>query len=183
MSRISQLLQNYRRHVSLPLKPSAPAAQRIWFAVYPPDEERRLLHCIQEFELATKEAQLGWHLIDLRGQFADWLKSVDPGERTEWFRNPQDIELYGRTEWRDRLAEYVKSQVAALPDPTRTVVALSGLTELYDYVQVSELLEAIGAVPGFLLLFFPGERENNIYRFLCAREGWDYLAVPILSDR
>ena len=29
------------------------------------------------------------------------------------------------------------------------------------------------------MLFFPGEFENNNYRLLDARDGWNYLAVPI----
>lgn len=37
-------------------------------------------------------------------------------------------------------------------------------------------------VRGVLLIFFPGEREENTYRFLGARTGWDYLATPITSD-
>ena len=184
MSRINQLVENYRRHIELPLRTSAPAAQRLWFAVYPPEDERRLQHRIQEFDLATREAGWGWHLIDLHGQFAQWLDAVDPEERAIWFSNPQDINLYARSEWRDRLAVFVKSEVARIAQPARTVVALTGLTELFDFLPVSDLLETLeGAVPGFLLLFFPGERENNTYRFLCARDGWDYLAVPIVSDR
>jgi hypothetical protein len=34
-------------------------------------------------------------------------------------------------------------------------------------------------VRGRLLVFFPGEIDNNVYRFLDAREGWNYLATPI----
>lgn len=184
MSRINQLIQNYRRHIQLPLRTSAPAAQRLWFAVYPPEDERRLQHRIQEFDLATREAGWNWHLIDLHGQFAQWLETVDPEERATWFSHPQDINLYACSEWRERLAGYIKSDVAKITQPERTVVALTGLTELFDFLPVSDLLESLeGAVPGFLLLFFPGERENNTYRFLCARDGWDYLAVPIVSDR
>ena len=184
MSRINQLVENYRRHIQLPLRTSAPAAQRLWFAVYPPEDERRLQHRIQEFDLATREAGWGWQLIDLHGQFAQWLETIDPEERSIWFSNPQDINLYARSEWRDRLAKFIKSEISRIAQPERTVVALTGLTELFDFLPVSDLLETLeGSVPGFLLLFFPGERENNTYRFLCARDGWDYLAVPIVSDR
>ena len=35
---------------------------------------------------------------------------------------------------------------------------------------------------GIVLLFFPGEREGNTYRFLGARTGWNYLATPILTE-
>lgn len=55
--------------------------------------------------------------------------------------------------------------------------------ELYDFVQVSAILEALDShLPGILLLFFPGEREGNTYRFLGARTGWNYLATPILAE-
>jgi len=36
---------------------------------------------------------------------------------------------------------------------------------------------------GYLLVFFPGEREGNTYRFLNARTGWNYLAAPILCEK
>jgi hypothetical protein len=184
MSRIDLLIQNYRRHVALPQRPTAAAAQRVWFAVYPPDDERRIQHSMEEFAIATREASLGWHLIELHGQFAAWIGSVEAEERKTWFSHPQDVDLYARSEWKDQLAKFIRAEVASLADGTRTVVAITGLTELFDYLPVSDLLEAIdGAVPGYLLLFFPGERENNTYRFLCARDGWNYLAVPIVSDR
>jgi hypothetical protein len=184
MSRINQLLHNYRRHVSLPLSPNKASAQRIWFAVYPPEDERRLQHRLQEFELATREAGLAWHLIDLHGQLPKWFSAQDPAELSDWFANPQDIELYSVSEWKERLAASIKNEVAQLTAPERTVVAVAGLMELFDFLEVSQLLDALErAIPGYLLLFFPGERENNVYHFLSARAGWDYLATPIVSDR
>jgi len=38
-------------------------------------------------------------------------------------------------------------------------------------------------VEGRLLVFFPGEYhpENHTYRLLDARDGWNYLAVPLLA--
>jgi hypothetical protein len=40
------------------------------------------------------------------------------------------------------------------------------------------------AVQGRLLVFFPGEYypENHSYRLLDARDGWNYLAVPLLAQ-
>jgi hypothetical protein len=35
-------------------------------------------------------------------------------------------------------------------------------------------------VPGRLLVLFPGEYNEPQYRFLDARDGWNYLAVPIV---
>ena len=83
MSRIENLLKNYSRHIRLPLKSNAAAAQRVWFAVYPPDEERRLANRLGEFEIATRDAGYHWKLIDLRNTFAEWLDSVDSDERTD----------------------------------------------------------------------------------------------------
>jgi hypothetical protein len=56
--------------------------------------------------------------------------------------------------------------------------------ELYDFLHVSELIDALEPLlPGFLLVFFPGVKEGNSYRFLDARTGWNYLAVPILPEK
>ena len=70
--------------------------------------------------------------------------------------------------------------------PTRDpdgVVGLLGAGTLFglgDAVKVSALLNAVNeAVAGRLLVFFPGEHEGNSYRLLDARDGWNYLAIPI----
>ena len=34
-------------------------------------------------------------------------------------------------------------------------------------------------VRGRMVVFFPGEYVDNNYRLLDARDGWNYLAVPI----
>jgi hypothetical protein len=65
----------------------------------------------------------------------------------------------------------------------RTVFAVSGLMDLYDFVHVAAVLSTLDdRLPGIVLLFFPGEREGNTYRFLGARTGWNYLATPILAE-
>lgn len=184
MNRIDQLLENYRNHIKMPLRPGLPASQRVWFAVYPATEERRLINRIDEFEMVTKEAGHPWVRIDLKGSLAQWLESVDEEERAEWFRNPKDIELYAKTEWKDVLSGFFQKKVAPVTSPERTVFALTGLMDLYDFLQVSELIESLETTfPGYLLVFFPGEKEGNTYRFLDARAGWNYLAAPILSEK
>ena len=81
------------------------------------------------------------------------------------------------------LAEFLKSRAAAVPDPGRTVFALTGLMDLYDLLHVSELIDHIETTfAGTLLIFFPGVKEGNTYRFLDARTGWNYLAIPILAE-
>jgi hypothetical protein len=42
------------------------------------------------------------------------------------------------------------------------------------------LKEVVNDIRGRLLVFFPGEYEDNNYRLMDApRDGWNYLAVPI----
>jgi len=184
MNRIDQLLENYRSHVQMPIRYGLPASQRVWFAVYPAADERRLINRVDEFEMVTKEAGYEWTRVDLQGSLANWLASVDDGERAEWFRNPDDIELYAKTEWKEVLTAFLREEFAHAASPERTVFGLTGLMDLYDFLHVSEVIDGLEkAFPGFLLVFFPGEREGNTYRFLDARTGWNYLAVPITAAR
>lgn len=105
-------------------------------------------------------------------------------KRAEWFRNPGDIELYAETEWKDVLTQFFQEEAARATAPERTVFALTGLMDLYDFLHVSDLIESLTETfPGYLLVFFPGEKEDNRYNFLDARTGWNYLAAPILSEK
>ncbi len=101
MNRFDQLLENYRSHMQMPLQSGLPASQRVWFAVYPAEDERRLINRIEDFEIVTKEAGHPWIRIDLKGSLARWLASVDEEERIEWFKNPADVELYAKSEWKE----------------------------------------------------------------------------------
>lgn len=184
MSQLDQLVANYRRHIQLSHSPGLPTAQRVWFAVYSPEDERRLQARLGEFDICTREAGYLWQPIDLRGQLAAWFLSVDAGELPEWFKYPDDIVTYARTGFQDQLLSFIRAEMDKTSDPRRTVFALTGLMELFDFRHVSEILgELEKSFQGFLLVFFPGEREEHSYRFLGARDGWNYLAVPILSER
>ncbi len=185
MARLDQLLASYRRYVALPRQPHLPLDQRIWFLVYPPEDERRLTSRLAEFELATRDAGLMWRRLDLTGAFADWLDTFDEDEKAACLADPDIVEDYARPGFRDFLCARLQAGLARMPEAEagRTVFALTGLMELYDFIPVAEVLEALdGSFPGVLLVFFAGEREGNTYRFLGARTGWNYLAIPILAE-
>lgn len=170
----------------MPLRSGLPMSQRVWFLVYPPEEERRLMNRTTEFQMATTAIPLEWHCIDLTGSFSEWIDSFeDESERLQILADPEILEEYAQTGFRDHIRDKVAKAMDQIPSDkmARTVVALTGLMELYDLLHVSEVIEALDhSFTGILLVFFPGEREGNTYRFLGARTGWDYLAVPILSD-
>lgn len=186
MSRLDQLVQSYRNHAAIPLKQGLTVAERTWFVVYSPEEERRLRSRLAEFEIATKDSALLWFEIDLTGSFARWLDSFDdPEEREASLATPSIVENYADPGFIDYLAATIRKVAAGLPasEVERTVFAITGLMELYDFIHVSQVMDAlVKDVRGVFLLFFPGEREENTYRFLGARTGWDYLATPITAD-
>ena len=185
MSRIDQLLASYRRHVSLSPRGKLPLSQRIWFVVYPPEDERRMVNRIPEFEIATREAGLDWRRLDLTGAFADWMDTFDPEERRDTLAEPDIVETYADPGFIDYLGERIRRELESVPEAEaiQTVFAISGLMDLYDFVHVSEVLGTLDDhLRGIVLLFFPGEREGNTYRFLGARTGWNYLATPILTE-
>lgn len=60
------------------------------------------------------------------------------------------------------------------------MVAVSGVAGLFGFAKVSSIVEAVASkVRGRLVVFFPGEHEDNNYRLLDARDGWNYMAIPI----
>jgi len=186
MARADQLLASYRRHVSLTPRASLPLSQRVWFIVYPPEDERRMVNRIPEFEIATREHGLDWHHLDLTGVFADWMDTFDPDERTDILAAPRLTQKYATKGLTALVSNRVRTAMQSVPSERAdgTVLAISGLMDLYDFTQVSAVLETVEnlRLRGILALFFPGEREGNTYRFLGARDGWNYLATPILTE-
>lgn len=183
MSRIDDLISNYERFVQLPWPRSVAPAQRVWMAVYAPEEERRLRLHLPEFETASKRADYEWDKIDITDEFERWMASHE--YRDAYFANPRLMqpELLG---FFDQLVERVRQQVIE-KTTDRTIIGLLGAASLYglgDHVKVSALIERVqGFVHGRLLVFFPGEVEGNNYRLLGARDGWNYLATPITAKK
>ncbi len=183
MGQIERLIQNYDTRVSLPWERNLAGPQRVWFAVHNKAEERRLRRRLEEFEISTKRSKHGWVTIDLTDAFAHWLSSHD--YREGYFESPEHLE--GESPVLDDFREAIERQVMdVLASPKadeNTVVAIYGVASLFGFMKTSEMVAKVeSAIRGRLLVFFPGEHENNTYRFLDAREGWNYLAVPITAD-
>ena len=175
MSSINRLIANFQRFVRLPWQTNLAGTQRVWFAVYPPTEERRLRARVQEFEVATQEAQHHWRLVDITHLPVRWLGAHD--YRQAYFAEPAALAT---------IEEELKGQVIAElktvcqdADPN-TVIAVLGVGSLFGFTHISGVIADLEHfIQGRLLVFFPGEYERNLYRFMDARDGFNYMAVPI----
>lgn len=178
MSAIERLLSNYSRQVRLPWSANVSGKQRVWFAVYQPAEERRVRARLPQFEALTLEANHGWTTVDLTGLLPEWISAHEYREAI--FEQPEHFSA--NSELEALAAERVRQACSREEVDGSSVVAIIGLASLFDFMRVSNLIERIeDTVPGRLLVFFPGEYAGNVYRFMDARDGFNYMAVPITS--
>ena len=184
-SKVAKLVSAYRQHLAVPWQSGLAAIQRVIFAVYDKTDELRLRANIGEFELATQQAGKQWLLIDVTHAFPEWMAAQE--YREAYFESPEDLAGYQTGELAEFVADLntkLKARISAKAGPD-TVVALLGVGALFGLARVSSVVEGIKeAVQGRLLVFFPGEYhpENHTYRLLDARDGWNYLAVPLLAQ-
>ena len=82
----------------------------------------------------------------------------------------------------DLVSARLKSASQEEAADANTIVAVHGIACLFGLIRVSEMIREVeSSIRGRLLVFFPGQFENNNYRLLDARDGWNYLAVPITA--
>lgn len=179
MNEIERLLKAYDQFLRIPWDRSLAGAQKVWFVIYDPAHERRLRMRISDFALATQRAGHDWVLFDMTDAFAHWLAQHD--YREDYFADPEAMDLA----LEDFAALVAEQLVATLHDPAvgdQTVVAVVGLAALFGLIRASKLLRAVDAhIRGRMLVFFPGQHDGANYRLLDARDGWNYLAVPITA--
>ncbi len=178
MNSIDRLLVNYVCQLRLPWAPNLAGKQRVWFAVYPPNEERRVRAHVQKFETTTLETQHGWSVVDLTNVFPDWLAGYEYREAI--FKEPEFFSA--NTELEDLAVARVRAACTNEDIDASSVVAIVGLASLFDFIRVSNLIDRVeDTIRGRLLVLFPGEYMGNVYRFMDAREGFNYMAVPITT--
>jgi len=184
-SKVAKLVSAYRQHLAVPWQGGLAAIQRVIFAVYDKTDELRLRANIGEFELATEQVGKRWLLVDMTNSFPEWMAAQE--YRDAYFESPEDLAGYQTGELTEFVADLntkLKARISAEASPD-TVVALLGVGTIFGLARVSSVVEGIkDSVQGRLLVFFPGEHhpENHTYRLLDARDGWDYLAVPLLAQ-
>jgi hypothetical protein len=178
VSRIQQLAKTYGQHIATSWQRTIAGSQRIIMIVYDKELERDILAHKTEFEIVTKEANHDWFEVDVSTAFAEWMSAAD--YRDAYFESPDDLQLKLEAEFTQFVAGKIGAALERKEVTETSVVAVSGVGALFGFTRVSQILKIIeSSIRGRLVVFFPGQYEQNNYRLLDARDGWNYLAVPI----
>lgn len=178
MARLEDLADLYGQHIATPWQRTVAGAQRIIMVAYDKELERHFRARKGEFEARTIAAGHDWHEVDITTSFATWLAADD--YREAYFESPEDLQLKLEAEFPEYVAAHIRA-VLLRSDVTETsVVSVTGIASLFGLARVSQVLKLVeSSVRGRLVVFFPGQFEQNNYRLLDARDGWNYMAVPI----
>ena len=181
MSRIQQLAKTYGQHIATAWQRTVADSQRVIMIVYDKELERDILAHKGEFEIATKQANHDWLEVNVAPAFAEWIAAAE--YRDAYFEAPDDLQLKLESEFTGFVADTIRSVLNREDVSDSSVVAVFGVAALFAFTRVSQVLKLVEpSIRGRLVLFFPGQYEQNNYRLLDARDGWNYLAVPITLD-
>jgi hypothetical protein len=170
-----ELLRHFERQVALPWRDDLAPEYRVWILHYDPALERRIRGRIPEIEAIARRHGKGWFAVDLAGLVAPWFAAHPLFDGLV----EQPDELPGLLpDFADHVAETVRRELGAIRP--NDFLALMGAGALFGLTRISALIERVApAIPGRLLVFFPGRYEKNSYHLLDARDGWNYRATPI----
>jgi hypothetical protein len=176
--RLSKLLSSFDSHISIPWPQAVSPDERTIFVVYNKEDELKLRARIGEFENSAVQSGHPWLQLDLTHSFEQWMNSQDYKET--YFEDPEYLKgLYG--DFSEELVESLKQQFVEQQSPNG-VIALLGCGALFGFTSVSGLVENLAKeVQGRLVVFFPGEHQNNNYKLLDAKDGWGYHATAITA--
>lgn len=176
MGKIEDLAARYRFHVGAPWQKTTSGAQRVMLLVYDKEIERTLRARVGLFEQATRESGHGWNPVDCTRWFAEWMAADE--YRESYFEEPDLLDMKLEGEFKPHVVTRLRAALEAAGEDD--VVALLGTASLYGFVRVSEVVRELEqSIRGQLVVFFPGSKNENNYRLLDARDGWNYLANGI----
>ena len=185
MNRIDLLKKNYQRLCEHCRGTATCAgAQRVWLAVYDKEDERKLRLRLGLFEEATHQTGHRWMAIDLTDAFANWLCGPEnAGYAESYFESPDCLDNAVLADIRGvgRGADSVGPHHAPQSRRYRGC-PLRGCVPVRVSEDFGNPAQGRRDMRGRLLVFFPGVYEQNNYRLLDARDGWNYHAVPITAS-
>jgi hypothetical protein len=184
MTRIDLLRKNYQRICGLPWDRNVAGPQRVWLAVYDKEDERKLRLRMGLFEEATDHAGHHWSRLDLTDAFANRRCGPENAGYAEgYFESPELLDDGVLADFKASLVRQITKTLDGLEKAEDAVLAISGVASLFGFLRISEVLPLVeGHIRGRLVVFFPGVYEQDNYRLLDARDGWNYHAVPITAS-
>jgi hypothetical protein len=178
LSTVEELLAAFRMRLDVPWRPDEAAAGRVWMLWYDKSHERRVRGRLPEFRLAAEQTGKGWREFDLAPRFGEWIAQQKWFERAS--KRPGTLSTV-MPQFEQHLVALIRAELAACGP--KDLLALTGIASLFGLMRASTLIAQVtDAVPGRLVVAFPGTHQGGIYRLLDARDGWNYLAVPIPSS-
>ncbi|MGH7593185.1 MAG: BREX protein BrxB domain-containing protein [Gemmatimonadales bacterium] len=148
------------------------------FVVYDKELERTLRARKQLFEQESQRGLHEWFEVDVTSVFARWMTQDE--YREAYFESPADLSLKLEGEFASVVAETIRSELTRSDVTQTSVVGVFGVGSLFGFTRLSKVLKLVEAdIKGRMVVFFPGTFDQNNYRLLDARDGWNYLAVPI----
>ena len=181
MSRIKRLAERYSRYMTTPWLSSVAGAQRVIMVVHDAELVRSIRAQIDRFALATREAGFQWEIVDLAPAFAKWMAQLE--YRDMYFSEPEHLASSIESEFPTFVAGLLRQHLSAKNVSDQTIVAVLGMGAQFGFAKASQIIELVERdIQGRLLIFFPGRLDDNNYRLFDARDGWNYLAIPITHD-
>ena len=179
-SKIDQLLSAFELVVNEPWTQSLSGQERIWFLVYDPSEQRKIDLRLEDFETATMKACKRWVLISLKNCFPSWMANHEYKE--EYFNDPETLVDQLEVEFKQYAIQFLTTEIENKCVDANTLIVIKDISSLFGFNRISDVLNGCTtAFKGRVLIFFPGEFDKNHYRLLDARDGWSYLARPIIA--
>jgi hypothetical protein len=127
--------------------------------------------------MATKNANRDWLSISLNDSFTNWLSQHDYKE--SFFEEPQYISDALQEEFREYIILEINEKLEE--NSENTLLVLKDASAIFGFIKLSEIVQDLSnKIKGRLMVLFPGEFTNNQCRLMDARDGWDYLARPIM---
>lgn len=175
VERLNEALAQQLRH---PWTQDKSGGERVWFLVFDPDKLRTVLARKEAFRQTVEASGKRWEEIDLSRAFGSWM--ADHRYAKRYFARPKLATTIAE-DFLKILAADITSQIDERHIDEETLLVLTGTEALYGIFKLSHISRLIeDMVPGRLLVFFPGQYREPQYRFLDARDGWNYLAIPIV---
>ncbi|MCB0748384.1 MAG: DUF1788 domain-containing protein [Ignavibacteriae bacterium] len=177
---VDRLLTAYELVLKEPWSSSLSGKERIWFLVYDPGEQRKIDLRLDDFETVAKKVGKSWVDISFKDCFPSWMANHE--YRDEYFNDPKQLVDQLEAEFKRYAIQYCKNELDKISTDDNTLIVLKDVSSLFGFVRLSSVLDGVSnSFKGRILVFFPGEYDKNHYRLLDARDGWSYLARPIIA--